>query len=123
MSEPKPDDQNPHNQSPSPPHSAATPEKLEPSSPIKRSIPTRMFDSFRRDPNQKATETGEIIDLKLQRGRDESYDVESAIANTAKSPLVRKLEARHLQMIAIGGAIGTCLYSVTCIALECLIVK
>jgi len=65
-----------------------------------------MFDSFRRDPNQKVTETGEIIDLKLRPGSEESYDIESAITNIAKSPLSRKLEARHLQMIAIGGAIG-----------------
>jgi amino acid transporter len=66
-----------------------------------------MLDSFRRDPNQKVTETGEIIDLKLQHGHEDSYDIESAITNIAKSPLSRKLEARHLQMIAIGGAIGT----------------
>lgn len=65
-----------------------------------------MFDSFRRDTDQKVTATGEIIDLELEHGYDDSYDIESAITNIAKSPLSRKLEARHLQMIAIGGAIG-----------------
>lgn len=69
----------------------------------------RMIDSFRRDPDQKVNESGEIVDLKLRR--DESYDVENAISNIVKSPLARKLEARHLQMIAIGGAIGTSPYS------------
>lgn len=96
----------PPDHSPSPPPSLHTPEKASPSSPDKRSIPVRMLDSFRRDPNQKVTETGEIIDLKLQHGHEDSYDIESAITNIAKSPLSRKLEARHLQMIAIGGAIG-----------------
>jgi yeast amino acid transporter len=101
-----PEPSTPPDHTPSPP-SPSTPEKAHlPSSPDKRSIPIRIIDSFRRDPNQKATETGEIIDLKLQHGHDDSYDIESAITNIAKSPLSRKLEARHLQMIAIGGAIG-----------------
>lgn len=81
-------------------------EKVNPISTIKRSIPVRIYDSFRRDPNQKVTPTGEIIDLRLEHGHSDSYDVESAISNTAKSPLARKLKARHLQMLAIGGSIG-----------------
>ncbi|KUJ13813.1 amino acid permease [Mollisia scopiformis] len=94
--------------SPSPLHN--TPNKLNSTSLSKRSLPVRIFDSFRRDPNQQATATGEIVDLKLEHEHSDSYDVESAIANTAKSPLARKLEARHLQMIAIGGSIGTGLF-------------
>lgn len=103
-----PDISTPPDQSSSPP-SPSTPEKAHLASPDKRSYSTRIIDSFRRDPNQKITETGEVIDLKLQHGHDDSYDIESAISNIAKSPLSRKLEARHLQMIAIGGAIGTSL--------------
>ena len=98
--------------SPSPPPSSAGPEKSTSSSPDRRSMPIRLLDSFRRDPNQKVTATGEIIDLKLEHGHDDSYDIESAITNIAKSPLSRKLEARHLQMLAIGGAIGT--FSISC---------
>ncbi|KAF2645932.1 general amino-acid permease-like protein GAP1 [Massarina eburnea CBS 473.64] len=65
----------------------------------------RVLDSFRRDPNMN------IMAPKGSMGADgKVFDVESAAANTANSPLVRRLKGRHLQMIAIGGSIGTGLF-------------
>ncbi len=69
--------------------------------PAKRSFKTRMWDSFKRDPNATVTKPGAVgADGKV-------FDVESAAQATADSPLSKRLKGRHLQMIAIGGSIGT----------------
>ena len=66
----------------------------------KPSLPVRVRDSFKRDPNARATPKGAVgADGKV-------FDVEVAAQATANSPLHRRLKGRHLQMIAIGGSIG-----------------
>jgi hypothetical protein len=67
------------------------------------SAPRRILDSFKRDPNLKATPKGVV------GANGKVFDVEAAALATAESPLARKLKGRHLQMIAIGGSIGMAL--------------
>ena len=71
-------------------------ENVEP----KGTIPHRVWESFKRDPDLRATPRGVI------GANGKVFDVEAAAQATADSPLARKLKGRHLQMIAIGGSIG-----------------
>lgn len=71
-------------------------DKVEP----RASIPRRILNSFRRDPNSRVTPSGVI------GANGVVFDPEAAAKATADSPLARKLKGRHLQMIAIGGSIG-----------------
>jgi len=71
---------------------------------VKRPLTARVVDSFRRDTNGSATRSS------IGGGRKRSFDAEAAAHNTAASPLLRRLKGRHLQMIAIGGSIGTGLF-------------
>jgi yeast amino acid transporter len=66
------------------------------------SFARRFIDSFKRDPNAHES----LKAILGSHGNGHVYDVESAAARTADSPLARKLKGRHLQMIAIGGSIG-----------------
>lgn len=70
---------------------------------VKRPLSARLVDSFRRDHTASLTR-GSI------GGRKRSFDAEAAAHATAASPLARRLKGRHLQMIAIGGSIGTGLF-------------
>ncbi|EXJ81364.1 AAT family amino acid transporter [Capronia epimyces CBS 606.96] len=72
---------------------------------IKRKWSRRVTESFRRDPNASV-----IRSASFSAAHSHSYDAESAAQATAMSPLLRRLKGRHLQMIAIGGSIGTGLF-------------
>lgn len=64
----------------------------------------RILDSFKRDPNAHATPKGVV-------GADgHVFEVDDDSAAVATSRLERRLKGRHLQMIAIGGSIGTGLF-------------
>ncbi|CAD6447762.1 53b168ca-8121-486b-b77d-076cbc4941f9 [Sclerotinia trifoliorum] len=70
---------------------------------------TRVVDSFRRDPNAAVTKPAQ----RGLDGREEpvsGFDHRAAAEATANSGLARELKPRHLQMIAIGGSIGTGLF-------------
>lgn len=73
---------------------------------MKRPMTTRIVESFKRDPHASVTRHASFS----QPDSSKSYDVESAAQATALSPLLRRLQGRHLQMIAIGGSIGTGLF-------------
>jgi amino acid transporter len=64
----------------------------------------RFLDSFKPDSNAQMTFAAP---REESDGGNKGYDVEAAAAATAMSPLARKLKGRHLQMIAIGGSVGT----------------
>ncbi|GKT48324.1 general amino-acid permease GAP1 [Colletotrichum spaethianum] len=92
----------------------------------------RVLESFKRDPSQIAENRRHV-----RRGRSKSnssmdlepghervlngvhyYDIRLANQQTSNTLLSRKLKGRHLQMIAIGGSIGTGLFVASGQALE-----
>jgi len=79
----------------------------EPKGPWQR----RFIDSFKRDPNAHVTKPGQVVDPTEGHGAPPGkFDHRAAAEATANSGLAHKLKARHMQMIAIGGSIGTGLF-------------
>ncbi|KAL8695452.1 MAG: hypothetical protein Q9218_000030 [Villophora microphyllina] len=73
--------------------------------PVKtHNVARRAWNSFKRNPDYHITQKGVV------GANGQVFDLESAAVATAESPLARKLKGRHLQMIAIGGSIGTGLF-------------
>lgn len=72
-----------------------------------RGFAGRFIDSFKRNPDLRVAP----LEVVLAHGR--VFDSKHAAQNTANSALVRKLKGRHLQMIAIGGSIGTGLFVIS----------
>ncbi|EFQ29285.1 amino acid permease [Colletotrichum graminicola] len=93
----------------------------------------RVFESFKRDPGQmtenmrhhrrhRRSNSNSSIDLEPGNERVLNgvhyYDIRLANLQTSNTLLSRKLKGRHLQMIAIGGSIGTGLFVASGQALE-----
>jgi len=73
---------------------------------VKEPMHRRFIDSFKRDPNAAITKPSQRADGPARGG----FDHAAAAERTANSGLAHKLKGRHMQMIAIGGSIGTGLF-------------
>ncbi len=76
----------------------------------------RFVDTFRRDPNSTfllAEHDHDPTVARRQHNGSHYYDLHLATLENAHIGLSRSLKGRHLQMIAIGGSIGTGLFVVS----------
>ncbi|KAH8647613.1 amino acid permease-domain-containing protein [Tricladium varicosporioides] len=81
----------------------STSPQFEPAPGVKESWQRRFIDSFKRDPNAAVTKPTHTT-------TSGGFDHAAAAERTANSGLAKKLKSRHMQMIAIGGSIGTGLF-------------
>ncbi|KAL0939330.1 amino acid permease [Colletotrichum truncatum] len=83
---------------------------------------SRMLESFRRDPAQMMRPKDSPTDMESGSDRVLNgvhyFDIHRANLQTSNTLLSRRLKGRHLQMIAIGGSIGTGLFVASGTALE-----
>ncbi|QPG99560.1 hypothetical protein C2857_002076 [Epichloe festucae Fl1] len=74
----------------------------------------RFIDSFKRDENLSFFPSDHLSQVNSRtsqrRHGPHYYDLHMAALESANTGLARKLKGRHLQMIAIGGSIGTGLF-------------
>lgn len=74
----------------------------------------RFLDSFKRDHSSGFFPSDHLTQLDSRGAREHDgshyYDLRLATLETAHTGLARKLKGRHLQMLAIGGSIGTGLF-------------
>ncbi|KAJ6786802.1 hypothetical protein PWT90_03853 [Aphanocladium album] len=76
----------------------------------------RFLDTFRRDPNSTfllSDHDHDSMVARRQHNGSHYYDLHLAALENAHIGLSRSLKGRHLQMIAIGGSIGTGLFVVS----------
>lgn len=85
----------------------------------------RFLDSFKPDeasasffPSDHLSQVSSGTGASRSHGDPYYYDLRAAAIQSAHIGLARKLKGRHLQMIAIGGAIGTGLFVASGKALE-----
>ncbi|OAQ72554.1 general amino-acid permease GAP1 [Pochonia chlamydosporia 170] len=82
----------------------------------------RFLDGFKRDTNLSFFPSDHLSQVNSQstqrRYGAHYYDLRLAALESANTGLARKLKGRHLQMIAIGGSIGTGLFVASGKALE-----
>lgn len=80
---------------------------------------SRFIESFERDPDRRiapktaASRSRDVEDANETDSLHDGahyYDLQHATLVTSNPSLARKLKGRHLQMIAIGGSIGTGLF-------------
>lgn len=76
----------------------------------------RFLQDFKRDPNSAFFTSNHPYTRDETGGNGPHYDLRrAAFENAHSGGLMRRLKGRHLQMIAMGGSIGTYAYAIRCL--------